>query len=94
MMRAMFLGTATLLAISGPATGQQQRFSFDQCFSRCMSLGMHANQCAGGCSMKAAAIARGAREGGAGGTKPGPNHPAHPQSPRYHDPDPSYRHHP
>ena len=73
------------LAVAAPAMAQQRRapagFSFDTCYSQCLSRGGSPGSCQPGCSNRAAAVQR-AQSGG----PRGPNDD--PRSPRYYDPEP------
>ena len=84
-MRTVLLALLLTLVIAHPAAAQRSRapagFSFDTCYSQCLSRGGSPGSCQPGCSNRAAAVQR-AQSGGLRG----PNDD--PRSSRYHDPEP------
>jgi hypothetical protein len=84
-MRTTIFAVLLTLVVAAPAMAQQRRapagFSFDTCYSQCLSRGGSPGSCQPGCSNRAAAVQL-AQSGG----PRGPNDD--PRSPRYHDPEP------
>jgi len=80
-----YLLAATLICTSFMPAAAQTRsappFSFDTCYNRCLQLGSSPASCSGGCSNRAATLAR---------IPPGAPRSGNddPRSPRYHDPEP------
>ena len=84
-MRTSIAALLVTLAFAAPASAQQRPaaggFSFDTCYSQCLSRGGSPGSCQPGCSNRAAAVQR-AQSGGSRGPIDDP------RSSRFHDPEP------
>jgi hypothetical protein len=84
-MHVIVMALLLMLATAPPAAAQRSSaasgFSFDICYSQCLSRGGSPGSCQPGCANRAAAVQR-AQSGGPRGANDDP------RSPRYHDPEP------